>query len=52
MEIGPSTTSIELTPIAVTGIAEFDYFFTIVFVFGALAYYCSVMVRILRRSSP
>lgn len=34
--------------IPITGSANFNYFFTLVFVFGAFSYYTSIFIRILR----
>lgn len=41
---------LEITPVAVTGVAEFDYFFTLTLVFGMVSFISGLLIRIISRS--
>lgn len=47
MEIGTDST-LTVPIIAITSSQNFNHFFTIIFVFGAFAYYSSIFIRIIR----
>lgn len=47
MEIGLSN-SLTFSPFVITGIVPFDYGFSLVFVMGAVGYYCGAFVRVIR----